>query len=63
MKVWIFCSFGWEMPVYALQIGVFGHFDPLDGEQCQCNPQKVHPCKEMHVHRQNRSTGGACVHD
>jgi len=42
---WI-CTFGWEMLIPTPKIGVLGRFDPLNGEQYQCNPQKAHPCME-----------------
>ena len=44
MKVWILCTFGWEMPMYALKIGIWGQFDTLNGDQYQCNPIKAHCC-------------------
>jgi len=34
------------MPIHAPKIEVLGWFDPLNGEQYQCNPQKAHPCVE-----------------
>ena len=42
MKVWIFCLFGWEIPIHAPKISVL--FNPLNMEQYQGNPQKAHPC-------------------
>jgi len=55
MEVWIFCIFGWEIGKCLLtpQKLFFGRrFDPLNGQQHQCNPQKAHPCTERrHMYR------------
>jgi len=42
MKLSIFCPFGLKTPIHAPKIGVFGGFDPQNGDQCQRNPQKEH---------------------
>ena len=42
MKLSIFCPFGLRTPIHAPKIGVFGGFDPQNGDQCQRNPQKEH---------------------
>ena len=44
MKLSIFCPFGLKMPIHAPKIGGFGGFHPQNGEQCQRDPQKAHPC-------------------
>ena len=44
MKLSIFCPFGLKTAIHAPKIGVFGVFHPQNGEQCQRNPQKAHPC-------------------
>jgi len=44
MHVFQFCEFGLKMPIHAPKIWVLGEFYPLNGEQCQRNPKKAHPC-------------------
>ena len=44
MNISIFDAFGWKMRIHAPKIGVFGLFDPQNGEQYQRRPKKAHPC-------------------
>ena len=35
MKISIFGTFGWKIPIHAPKIGILGQFDPLNGLQYQ----------------------------
>ena len=40
MKVSIFYAFGLKTPIHGPKIGVWGAFDPLNGERCHRHPPK-----------------------
>ena len=45
MHVFRFCEFGLKTPIRAPKIGFWG-YNPLNEEQYQLDPQKVHPWVE-----------------
>ena len=61
MKLSIFCPFGLKTPIHAQKLGFFGVFHPQNGEQCQRNPQKAHPCANPRrlSHQAWKSVGGS----
>ena len=40
MHVFRFREFGLKTPIHAQKLGVFGVFDPLNGEQCEKFPKR-----------------------
>jgi len=50
MQVSIYCEFGLKTPIHAPKMGIYilGEFNPLNGEQCQCN-SKRHLFVQKHV--------------
>ena len=46
MQVLVFRDLGLKTPIHAPKIGVFGGFDPLNGELSHRDPQKALPCAE-----------------
>ena len=56
-----FARFGFKTPIHAPKIGVFGGSHPQNGEQCQRNPQKAHPCANPRrlSHQAWKSVGGS----
>ena len=66
MRVFQFHEFGLKTPIHAPKIGVFGVFDPLNGEQYQRNPKRHILWEKDVIWRidcENRSTGATCVRD
>jgi len=46
ISIFIFCSFGWKLPIHAHFWGVFGGIFSPNMVTHRSNPQKDHPCAE-----------------